>query len=117
MLEMKVKSEFATPTSIEWEIWLGEDGPAYTNVDLDRNEVLNERQTRNLKRLRGVTGEISGALEWFSKRQPEVIQCQVLDRGCTNLLEPYNGTQEWDACDGMHRNGGHLLTWMESGLV
>lgn len=113
-VDLGLPSTVKTPTFLELETRLVEEGPAYTDSDLVMNEVLNEGQIRNLKRFQGVTGEISGALEWFSKQQPEVVRGQVLDRGCTNLMEPYNGTQECAACDGMHRNGDCLLPWEET---
>lgn len=85
---------------------LNELGPA--NVDDDPALIMGPSTERE-NSVQKAREEIQGVLEWFSSQ--EVDQRQLLNRGSTNLLEPWAGGGYCEYCNLEHRNGDCLLSW------
>ena len=96
---------FYMPSLFVWETKLHERGPANANDD---PVLIIGPCTERENTVRKAREEIQGALEWFSRREAD--QRDQLDRGSTNLLEPWvAGGGYCDYCNLPHRNGKCFL--------
>jgi hypothetical protein len=55
--------------------------------------------------------EIQGVIEWFFVKRGEKVQGRPLDRGTTNILEPWKPGGKCGFCAETHRTGDYLLPW------